>query len=96
VEIAEGFVQGNIGKQQHPDSAYSITRAGQCTSIRKKGPSHLRDQFCFWEQIAYSAVLPPTIQSNRAVEKKEEFTGLMVTWCLGTPFPRSALFLKRY
>jgi hypothetical protein len=28
------------------------------------------------------------------VKKKEEFTGLMVTWSLGTPFPRSALFLK--
>jgi hypothetical protein len=28
-----------------------------------------------------------------AQAKKEEFTGLMVTWCLGTPFPRSALFL---
>jgi hypothetical protein len=27
-------------------------------------------------------------------KKKEEFTGLMVTWSLGTPFPRSALFLK--
>ena len=26
-------------------------------------------------------------------QKKEEFTGLMVTWSLGTPFPRSALFL---
>ena len=26
--------------------------------------------------------------------KKEEFTGLMVTWSLGTPFPRSALFLE--
>jgi hypothetical protein len=29
----------------------------------------------------------------RKSKKKEEFTGLMFTWCLGTPFPRSALFL---
>jgi hypothetical protein len=26
--------------------------------------------------------------------KKEEFAGVMFAWCLGTPFPRSALFLK--
>jgi len=29
-----------------------------------------------------------------AEEKKEEFAGVMFAWCLGTPFPRSALFLR--
>jgi hypothetical protein len=27
------------------------------------------------------------------IEKKEEFPGTKETWRLGTPFPRSALFL---
>jgi hypothetical protein len=30
----------------------------------------------------------------RMGSKKEEFTSFMKTCCLGTPFPRSALFLK--
>jgi hypothetical protein len=30
---------------------------------------------------------------NPQERKKEEFQGLMETCCLGTPFPRSALFL---
>jgi hypothetical protein len=31
---------------------------------------------------------------SRLSSKKEEFTGFMKTCCLGTPFPRSALFLE--
>jgi hypothetical protein len=34
-----------------------------------------------------------TFQELRLQGKKEEFTGIMETCCLGTPFPRSALFL---
>jgi hypothetical protein len=30
------------------------------------------------------------------IDKKEEFPGFMETCCLGTPFPRSALFLFPY
>jgi hypothetical protein len=32
-------------------------------------------------------------RDQAADEKKEEFRGFMETCCLGTPFPRSALFL---
>jgi hypothetical protein len=32
--------------------------------------------------------------ANELWMKKEEFPGFMKTCCLGTPFPRSALFLE--
>jgi hypothetical protein len=35
----------------------------------------------------------PFWQRKLVFEKKEEFPGIMETCCLGTPFPRSALFL---
>ena len=35
-------------------------------------------------------------ESTRLNGKKEEFPGFMETCCLGTPFPRSALFLEAY
>jgi hypothetical protein len=84
-------------------SAYSILSGAQCTGgreIARPYPANYGAIFGFHE--------PPKLGNRRLVAgstdirsryagdaqtKKEEFTGLMVTWCLGTPFPRSALFL---
>jgi hypothetical protein len=43
------------------------------------------------EKIEGRAVEPTQAGTQK---KKEEFPGFMETCCLGTPFPRSALFLE--
>jgi hypothetical protein len=35
-----------------------------------------------------------SVEDLSKIVKKEELPGIMKTWRLGTPFPRSALFLK--
>jgi hypothetical protein len=52
-----------------------------------RGTYQMESSFLVWLQLQNGS-------SQERKPKKEEFTGLMFTWCLGTPFPRSALFLK--
>jgi hypothetical protein len=103
---AEGSAPGNISVQQHPVQPTASQPAHNAqTGEKSLNPNPANycaisgfkyAEYCgTGESSAGSTGIEEPPRGSRTT-KKEEFTGLMVTWCLGTPSPDLRCFWNDY